>query len=151
MIETFEMGDLPIRSHDAVERFFDNLPEDKYADSGYRFRRFSKFLFNEYGDLVMDQDETFTQSSDINKAFGDVERKFEPIERGLLKTAGFAQMFQHFYNKTGIHSGIGCHMVRIAVGPDGVPAAPEGPHHDGFDYIGAVSYTHLTLPTNREV
>ena len=46
-------------------------------------------------------------------------------------------MFQHFYNRTGVHSGIGCHQVRIIVGPDGVPAAPEGPHHDGFDYLGA--------------
>ena len=32
------------------------------------------------------------QKSDINKAFGDIERKFEPLERELMNMREFNQM-----------------------------------------------------------
>ena len=137
-VYNYMKGDLPPLMYQEVETYFDNLSEDKYAEPGFRFRRFSEFYFDDRGYLRKHDDtEDFVQSSDINSAFGDVERKFEPVEDSIMQWAGFQMMFERFRVHTGVSSRIGCHQVRIIVGPDGVPAAPEGPHHDGFDYIGA--------------
>ena len=137
-VTSYMKGDLPFRTFDDIAPSFEELPADPYTESNYRFRRWSEFYFDDRGFLHKhDPVDSFEQSSDVNVVFGDVERKFEPIDDKLLDSAGFQMMFDKFRENTGISSGIGCHQVRIVVQPNGAPATPEGPHKDGFDYIGA--------------
>ena len=133
---------LPRDNYKAILSTFDLLPEDQYAEPGYRFRRYSQYEFDEWGKLhQLDQPDNFVQSSEINSAFGDIERKFEPIMPGMLTFAGFLTMFDKFREHTGCTK-IDCHQVRIVVPVDKpASAAPEGPHQDGYDYIGAFIVT----------
>ena len=125
--------------YDGLRWSFADLPEDRYAKPGYRFRRFSKYkMFMGKPELV--ESDHFIQSSELNEAFGDIERKFEPIAPALLKDDGFNYLFKTFHHETGV-STIDCHQVKIMIGPDGAPAAPEGRHQDGYDYIMAAIVT----------
>ena len=125
--------------YDGIKWSFADLPEDTYAEPGYRFRRFSKYkMFMGKPELV--ETDHFMQSSELNSAFGDIERKFEPMSPALLKDDGFNYLFKVFHHETGV-STIDCHQVKIMIGPDGAPAAPEGRHQDGYDYIMAAIVT----------
>ena len=120
---------------------FNELPQDQYADAGYRFRRFSPARYSGYGYLEPLDADHFMQSKDLNKAFGDVERKFEPLDIKLFELDDFRTMFKIMTDKTGCVS-FDCHQVRIVVDPSKpAPAAPEGRHQDGYDYIGAFIVT----------
>ena len=142
MVKSYTKKELPFRMYEGVAGSFNELPEDisgtKALGRPFRYRRWNEFYFDDRGYLHRHDDTTtFMQSSDVNKVFGDEQRTFEPIEDYLLDSAGFQMMFDKFREHTGISERIGCHQVRITIGPEGVPAAPEGPHSDGFDFIGA--------------
>ena len=127
-----------------IHPFFDNLPEDQYAKKGYRFRRFSSFKMDSG---LMDEIEVphFMQSKDLNSAFGDLERKFEPLERRMTWTSGFKKLTRTFMIESGCHK-IDVHQVRIVVDPEaGAPAAPEGMHQDGYDKIGVFICTRSNI------
>ena len=133
-------GNLPTNNYNGVKDSFDFLPEDQYAEPGYRFRRYSKFTYKN-GKLEFVDTDHFMQSKELNSEFGDIERKFEPIMPGMLTYDGFQNMFFAFNMHTGCTE-IDCHQVRIVVPHDReVPAAPEGRHQDGYDYIGAFIVT----------
>ena len=124
--------------------YFDDLPEDQYADKGYRFRRFSSF---KQSCGVMDEIEVphFMQSKDLNSAFGDIERKFEPLDKRMVGTIGFKTMVRTFMVDSGCNK-IDVHQVRIVVDPEkGAPAAPEGQHQDGYDRIGVFIVTRQNI------
>ena len=132
-------GVLPFGMYDSLKHTFNQLPEDQYAKPGYRYRRFSQYkMFMGKPELV--ETDHFMQSSELNSEFGDIERKFEPMDPALLKDDNFNYLFKIFHHETGV-STIDCHQVRILIGPDGAPAAPEGRHQDGYDYIMATIVT----------
>lgn len=115
---------------------FNRLPADQYADEGYRWRRYGRFKQGLDG-LEYKGSEDFMQSSELNSVFGDMQRKFEPIEEDLLNYAGFAQLIDKFMQHT-LCPYVDVHQVRIRVPCDReVMAAPEGRHQDGYDYIMA--------------
>ena len=133
--------------YDDMGKFFNNLPGDQYATPGYRYRRFSRFKYGMTGHLETIEPDHFMQKSDINKAFGDIERKFEPLERELINKREFNQMVGLFQAACGgTVTTIDVHQVRIVVNPDKpAPAAPEGKHHDGYDFIGAFIVTRNNI------
>ena len=136
-------GTVPLGNYKGFEDSFARLPEDQYADPGYRFRRYSQYrMVGDKPELV--ETDHFMQSKDLNKAFGDIERKFEPMEPEMLKREGFNWMFKQFQFHTGCNM-IDCHQVRIMIGAEGAPAAPEGRHQDGYDFIGAFIVTRENM------
>ena len=121
-----------------LEATFSNLPEDRYAQKGLRSRRYSRYRLGADGKLTHLDHRDFMQSSEINKAVGDVERRFEEIEDALEGDPGFTSMFQAFRDHTGLspESVIEAHQIRWNCRNKVMIPAPEGTHQDGFDYIG---------------
>lgn len=131
--------------YDNMGKYFNDLPEDQYAESGYRYRRFSRFKYGHSGYLETHEPDHFMQSSEINSAFGDLERKFEPLDRQLINSDNFKTMVSLFTKATNVIE-VDVHQVRIIVDPKKpVPAAPEGKHHDGYDYIGVFIVTRKNI------
>ena len=125
-------------NHDVsgLDKYYGNLPEDTYTEGGFRFRRFSKFNYNPAsGSLTRCAAETFTQGKDINNFLGDIVRTYEEVEEGMLTQPVFRKMFELFYYQTRTTKNIGVHQMRYR-SYDTIPAAPEGPHQDGFDWVG---------------
>lgn len=135
--ELYELGRLPFTNLSSLQKTFDNLPPDPYADDRLRSRRYSCFQFKG-GKLIRGQHKDFMQSSDINKYVGDVERKYEEIEDILLENDIFLQIFSEFQNRTGLSedSVIEAHQIRWHCKRRIKEPAPEGMHQDGFDFIG---------------
>ena len=125
-------------NHDVsgLDKYYGNLPEDTYTAGGFRFRRFSKFNYNPAGDcLTRCATETFTQGKNINNFLGDIVRTYDGIEDGMMLQPAFRKMFEVFYFQTRTSKNIGVHQMRYR-SRNNVPAAPEGPHQDGFDWVG---------------
>lgn len=120
-----------------LESTFSNLAEDTYAEKGLRSRRYSRYRLDADGKLIHMPHADFMQSSEINKAVGDVERRFEEIESKLEQDAAFVKLFQTFRSHTGFgpDSVIGAHQIRWNCNTKVMIPAPEGTHQDGFDYI----------------
>ena len=134
----FEMGQLANLDLRHLESTFENLPEDRYAPKGLRTRRYSRYRLGGNGSLTHLPQKEFVQSKDINKAVGDVERRFEEIEPSLESDPGFVRMFDAFRSHTGLREGavVEAHQVRWNCNNRVAMAAPEGTHQDGFDFIG---------------
>lgn len=134
----YEAGSLSGVNLDTLEASFSDLPEDTYAEKGLRSRRYSRYRLGADGKLSHLSHEDFVQSSAINKAVGDVERRFEEIEPKLESDPAFVAMFQAFRKHTnlGPDSIIGAHQIRWNCDRRVMMAAPEGTHQDGFDFIG---------------
>ena len=134
---TLEKGRLPVADLASLEATFDDLPEDPYAQKGLRSRRYSRYRMDEGGRVVHLSHEDFVQSSAINKAVGDVERRFEEIERATEEDPGFVAMFEAFRAHTGFAPSavVGAHQIRWHCDRRVMLPAPEGTHQDGFDYI----------------
>lgn len=135
------MNELSFPWGTGVLETFKDLPEDQYAEPGYRFRRFSPVEFGTTGKLKALDADHFMQSSELNSEFGDIERKFEPLDRKLFELCSFKDMLHLMHHKTNCTK-FDVHQVRIIVDPNKpAPAAPEGRHQDGYDYIGAFIVT----------
>lgn len=134
----FEMGQLANIDLNYLESTFGNLAEDRYAPKGLRTRRYSRYRLGSDGSLTHLPQQEFVQSKDINKAVGDVERRFEEIDPSLEADPGFVRMFDAFRSHTGLGAGavVEAHQVRWNCDNRVALAAPEGTHQDGFDYIG---------------
>ena len=138
------VDDMPKDIWHDIHPYFDDLPEDQYAEPGYRFRRFDSFK-QESGLLDTIEVPHFMQSSELNSAFGDIERKFEPLDKRMIATKGFKHLSRLFQIKSGC-SRFDVHQVRIVVDPNkGAPAAPEGKHQDGYDKIGVFICTRSNI------
>lgn len=133
----FEKGRLPVADLASLEATFARLPEDTYAEKGLRGRRYSRYRMDSSGKVNHLSHEDFVQSSAINKAVGDVERRFEEIESGTENDPGFVAMFEAFRAHTGFgpETVVGAHQIRWHCRNKVMIPAPEGTHQDGFDYI----------------
>lgn len=134
LYETGRLADADLR---ALEASFANLPADRYAQEGLRSRRYSRYRLGADGTLTHLSHEDFMQSSAINKAVGDVERRFEEIEDTTSSDPAFVAMFEAFRDRAGIgpDSVIGAHQIRWNCTNRVMIPAPEGTHQDGFDRI----------------
>lgn len=118
---------------------FEGLSPDPYLESNCRFRAFSQYK-NVNGQFEKLNNNSFTQSSDVNRLIGDVERKFEHISAEMDQHPQFQELLSTFAQRTNVNTfekPIGVHQIRVICSNDqsGSPA-PEGIHQDGFDYVG---------------
>lgn len=133
----YELGKLPFADLSSVQATFNNLPADDYVDDHLRSRRYSCYYFRD-GALQQLPTKNFMQTYDINKALGDVQRHYEPIEPILNENRIFLKMFDIMLRRTQIteDSVIEVHQIRWHCTQDMRDPAPEGNHQDGFDYLG---------------
>jgi hypothetical protein len=134
----YELGKLDFPDLSSLQDTFDNLPADTYAPERLRSRRYSCFRYTPEGRLQRLSHKEFMQSKALNKAVGDVERKFEPIEPELENNIIFLKMFEEFQARTNLSfdSIIEAHQIRWHCRARVKEPAPEGMHQDGFDFIG---------------
>ncbi|MGB4056752.1 MAG: 2OG-Fe dioxygenase family protein [Alphaproteobacteria bacterium] len=134
--QLYELGWLPLTDLSSLQNSFSNLPEDTYAEKRLRSRRYSCYRYQN-GALQKLSHKEFMQSKNINKAVGDVERKFEPIDSALETNPVFLKMFEEFRARTNLsdESVIEAHQIRWHCARRVKIPAPEGVHQDGFDYI----------------
>ncbi|MDG1287178.1 MAG: 2OG-Fe dioxygenase family protein [Rickettsiales bacterium] len=133
----YELGALPFDDLSAVQATFDNLPPDQYVDDSLRSRRYSCYYFRD-GKLEQLPTKDFMQTYDVNKALGDVDRTYAPIEAQLSTNPIFLKMFDIMLRRCQINenSVIEVHQIRWHCTEDVKEPAPEGNHQDGFDYLG---------------
>ena len=120
--------------------FYEGMPKDPYMGGEFRTRRHSSVQKTAEGNYKVLPHTTFTQSYDVNKLVGEVERTFEPLDEKLATSVNFAKVVDAFAEMSGFDATtaeIGIHQVRVKCAKDieGDPA-PEGRHQDGFKYIG---------------
>lgn len=133
----YELGRVSTDDFGTLKASFNDLPADQYAAKGLRSRRYSRYRLREGGELEHLPQKDFMQSSEINKAVGDVERHFEEIDPKLEKDPAFRRLFQAFAETAGLAPGnmIEAHQIRWHCDQDVAIPAPEGTHQDGFDRI----------------
>lgn len=135
----YETGKLPFDDDEiaGIQSTFNNLPADKYCEEGLRSRRYSCYHYND-GKLEQLPTKDFMQSYEINKAIGDVDRTYEPIDILLNTNPVFLKMFDVMLRRTQIteDSVMEVHQIRWHCTKDVKEPAPEGNHQDGFDYLG---------------
>lgn len=136
--DLYELGTLPQTGFSDLQKTFENLPSDDYAEDRLRSRRYSRYTFKN-GVLEVRRNKEFMQSRSINHYLGDVERTYEEIDPILLKNKAFLNMFEAFQTQTNLHpdSIIEAHQLRLHCRAHIKSPAPEGNHQDGFDYISA--------------
>ena len=134
---TIERGRLDGADLASLEATFAGLVADPYAEEGLRSRRYSRYRLGEDGVPQHLSHEDFVQSSAINKAVGDVKRRFEEIEDRTSKDPGFHAIVEAFRAHTGLGPGtvVEAHQIRWNCDKKVMIPAPEGTHQDGFDYI----------------
>lgn len=133
----FETGHLSLDGLKNLQATFANLPEDKYAEKRLRSRRYSRYKLDKNGMLHHMVHKDFMQVKEINKAVGDVERRFEEIDKKLERNPAFLKMFHEFRAHTNLSEGsiIEAHQIRWHCKRFVKIPAPEGIHKDGFDFI----------------
>ena len=134
---TFETGRLDGTDLTSLEATFAHLVADPYAEEGLRSRRYSRYRLGADGTPTHLSHEEFVQSSAINKAVGDVKRRFEEIEEATSADPGFRAIVEAFRAHTGIGPGavVEAHQIRWNCDRRVRIPAPEGTHQDGFDTI----------------
>lgn len=132
-----ELGKLPFDDLSEIQSTFNRLPPDEYVEDRLRSRRYSCYYFRD-GKLEQLPTKDFMQTYDINKALGDVERHYEPIEASLNTNPVFLKLFDIMLRRTQIteDSVIEVHQIRWHCTNNPKEPAPEGNHQDGFDYLG---------------
>ncbi|MCM6774317.1 2OG-Fe dioxygenase family protein [Nocardia sp. CDC159] len=117
---------------------FDQLPPDPYlkGDFTFRYRAYGEALVK--GDLVhWTEPSDFFQSETINDYAGGLARKFAPLGPEVREfTERFVAEPQLRSMIDAEEFEIGVHQMRVVA--DGTHTgypAPEGFHHDGFDYV----------------
>jgi len=133
----YELGSLPFDDLSSIQASFDNLPPDQYTEDRLRSRRYSCYYYRD-GALQQLGTQDFMQTYDVNKALGDVDRTYAPIETVLNMNLVFLKMFDIMLRRTQISedSVIEVHQIRWHCTKNPKEPAPEGNHQDGFDYLG---------------
>ena len=118
---------------------FDDLKDDPYLRGGFAFekRSYSTGQFSK-GNLDWAAHSSFFQSVDINDYAGGISREFPPMSetfKSFVQQLLFDDQHQKLVAEK--HYNLGAHQIRIICEKDnpGFPV-PEGPHQDGFDFVG---------------
>lgn len=134
----FIFDQLPDGIVEEIQPSFDSLPETDHADGKFRLRKYSTI---DYSGVDLGKCE-FIQSSEYNTYQGDVLRKFESIDQSVLDSHAFEMMHKIYRTASGISfEDIEVHQMRVRIPEDSRSAqlSPEGPHQDGYDYVGMFS------------
>jgi hypothetical protein len=127
---------------------FERLPPDPYlkGDFTFRYRAFSEALVKV--DLVQwAETSEFFQSTNINNYAGGLTRRFAPLSPEACEfSEKFAVEPQLRHIIQADEFLIGVHQMRVIANDfhTGYPA-PEGFHHDGFDYVAISAIAHHNL------
>ncbi|NKC20575.1 biofilm formation protein [Pseudoalteromonas sp. S4498] len=137
---------LPQSHIDAVKPFFNQLPDNPYADGAFRKRRYSVVKFTG-GEVTLQPTKAFVQDDSINTFQGNIERVYENLELDMLNTDGFKHMLAEFKAMTGIadDTSIEVHQFRMLAIESDTPPAPEGVHQDGFDHVCVCGVSHENI------
>ena len=140
----FIFDQLPEGIVEEIQPSFNSLPETDHADGKFRLRRYSMIDY-----LGMDLGRCeFIQSSEYNKYQGDVLRKFEPIDQSVLDSHAFEMMHKIYRTASDISiEDLEVHQMRVKIPDDQRMAqlSPEGPHQDGYDYVGMFSVSRHNI------
>ena len=134
----FIFDQLPDGIVEEIQPSFNSLPETDHADGKFRLRKYSTI---DYSGTDLGKCE-FIQSSTYNTYQGDVLRKFESIDQSVLDSHAFEMMHKIYRVASDISfEDIEVHQMRVRIpeGKDITQLSPEGPHQDGYDYIGIFS------------
>lgn len=133
-----QMGNLPADTMQPLKPFFDELKPSSYKDGAYRLRKYSK-IYSDNGKLAILPNQSFMQTGNINEFQGGVVRTYDDISTQVLSSEGFGGIVKAFIKAGELPADgqIEVHQMRIIAKDDSeVPAAPEGIHQDGFDFVG---------------
>lgn len=136
------------QDHDALARYWNELAPDRFMADGGRYRRRRHAVFSAaFGAhaLVRKPHQAHFQTTDFNRLNGGIERHFEPVEDGALKTHTFTFLCELTLGvfgrcAPGADWHVEMHQFRIEVGGEiaaGLPT-PEGLHRDGVDFVAMV-------------
>ncbi|MEV0568395.1 2OG-Fe dioxygenase family protein [Dactylosporangium sp. NPDC050588] len=122
---------------------WDDLVPDAYLGPARcrRNRRYGRVLAHRDGTLEPLLGTEFFQSKQINRAFGDQLRVFEPLTDKALTSCRFSEILQESVGLVNEAAGdrdweLGVHFIRVIAEPDeGSEPAPEGRHSDGHEYV----------------
>jgi hypothetical protein len=122
---------------------WDDLVPDAYLGPAKcrRNRRYGRVLAHRDGTLEPLVGTEFFQSKQINRAFGDQLRVFEPLTDEALASPRFSQILHESVGLVNEAAGardweLGIHFIRvIADAEEGSEPAPEGRHSDGHEYV----------------
>ena len=139
----YELGQLEGAGLNDIEKSFDRLPPDPYAEERLRSRRFSRFKLRENGTLEHRRHKEFMQTKEVNSYAGDIKREYEEIEDDIITHPLFIKMFQTLTDHTdiGYDRIIEAHQIRWHCQKNIKAPAPEGVHQDGFDFLGMFMIT----------
>lgn len=136
-----ELGKLKTEHTAFLCKSFEQLPPSDYKDGKFRLRRFSHFKFKN-NQLTHLPKKGFLQSVEFNQFQGDIERQYEEIEKEVIQSPAFLEMFQHFKSIANVNDNadIDVHQIRISSNSgEKRPVTPEGVHQDGYKHIGIFS------------
>jgi len=126
---------------------FANLPETDHKDGKFRLRRYSatelRTTFWNAGVGVLIErlsHRIFTQSKELNKHQGGMNRDFEEIEEGVLNSEGMKEICLNFKQSNNLIDGeeVEIHQMRVATVNGEAEVAPEGWHQDGYKHIAMI-------------
>jgi len=132
---------------------FDELPETDHKDGKYRLRKYTlveldEFVFEgldfSYKELEVD---TFNQSFHYNKHQGDVDRKFEPINKDVLFSQAMNKVLYDFSKVGSLEFGdsIHIHQIRVIASDNEAQVSPEGVHQDGYEFVAFVGINRYNI------
>ena len=122
-----------------LKKSFDKLDRDLYYKNE-RYRNFSLIdiktdTYKLIGNL------NFIQSNKVNKINGNIVRKYENIDKLLLKNSILKKLIFDFKNIVRFHYNytpnmIKLHQIRVCIDDENNEIVPEGIHNDGYNCIG---------------
>lgn len=126
---------------ETLRQSFDTLTPSDYKDGSYRLRRYSRFSYDKTNKAIaLQETKAFVQGDDLNRFQGNVARTYDNLTNESFQSQAFLSLMDDFVKSTNLpeHSLIEVHQMRILAkdGNESTPAAPEGIHQDGFDFVG---------------
>ena len=143
---------------DEIKPSFNDLPETNHADGHYRLRKYSRikmqknFPSRETWPLMnytIEQldDNTFTQSKKYNTHQGGTVRKFELIDKEVIKSNAMYELLRAFYDACELDNDviIDIHQMRVLCQGGATQMSPEGWHQDGFNCVTIIGIDRCNI------
>jgi hypothetical protein len=118
---------------------FGRLPPDAYVTEGWRQRRLTRYRIGADHELTPLPPGDVWQTRVHNKRFGDLPRRFEPLEESWTDTAAFQRLVDTFcaaLPEDVRDWTLWVHQIRVVADGRGGQPTPEGPHRDERIYVG---------------
>ena len=98
----------------------------------------------------------FIQSNKVNKINGNIVRKYENIDKLLLKNSILKKLIFDFKNIVRFHYNytpnmIKLHQIRVCIDDENNEIVPEGIHNDGYNCIGIFCVNRENITGGKNV